>query len=146
MVQREHGRAMRDNTEVLVDSGAFVGWIHPADAHYDRVRSIFQKIREARLRMITNSWVVAETATVLSHRSGQVAAKGFLSRLHELDFPIIHIDESLQEDATQIFEQQDRKGTSMVDCGNIAVMRRFDIPKIFSFDRFYKNQPQIEFL
>lgn len=146
MVLREYGTTMRDNTQVLVDSDAFVGWIHPADAHYNRVRSIFQKIREARLRMITNSWVVAETATVLSHRSGQVAAKSFLGRLRELDFPIIHIDESLQEDATQIFEQQDKKGTSMVDCGNVAVMRRFEIPRIFSFDRFYKNQPEIELL
>lgn len=137
---------MRDNVEVLVDSDAFVGWIYPADAHYDRVRSIFQKIRQARLRMITNSWVVAETATVLSHRSGQVAARSFLSRLRELDFPIIHIDESLQEDAIQIFEHQDKKGTSMVDCGNVAVMRRFDIFRIFSFDRFYKNQLNTELL
>lgn len=146
MVQREHSKTMRNNTEILVDSDAFVGWLYPADPHHNKVQSIFQEIRQARLRMITNSWVVAETATVLSHRSGQVIAKSYLSKLRKLDFPIIHIDESLQEDATQIFEQQTKKGTSMVDCGNVAVMRRFDIPRIFSFDRFYRNQPSIELI
>ncbi len=137
---------MQNNAEILVDSDAFVGWMYAADPHHNRVQRTFQEVRQARLRMITNSWVVAETATVLSHRSGQVAAKNYLNTLRTLEFPIIHIDEDLQEDATQIFEQQDKKGTSMVDCGNVAVMHRYDISRIFSFDRFYKSQPNIELL
>jgi len=146
MAERKHDTAMQNNAEILVDSDAFVGWMYAADSHHNKVQRIFQEVRQARLRMITNSWVVAETATVLSHRSGQKAAKNYLNTLRTLEFPIIHIDEDLQEDATQIFEQQDKKGTSMVDCGNVAVMYRYDISRIFSFDRFYKSQPNIEML
>lgn len=126
--------------QILVDSDAFVGWIHTGDNHHKKAKAAFQKIRKDRLRMVASSWVVAETATVLSHRKGQDLAREYLRKIRDFDFPVIHVDESLQEDATQIFEYQEKKGTSMVDCGNVAIARRFGIPRIFSFDRFYERK------
>ena len=128
---------MENNSKILVDSDVFVGWIHTEDSHHKKVQSIFNKIKQAQLSMVTSSWVVAETATVLSHRKGQALARDYLGKIRDLDFPVIHIDEGLQKDATQIFELQEKKGTSMVDCGNVAIAKRFGISRIFSFDKVY---------
>ncbi len=138
--------AVRNSSGILVDSDVFVGWIHIDDTHHEKARSVFHKIKQARLRMVTSSWVVAETATVLSHRRGQATAREYLKTIRDLEFPVIHVDEGLQEDATQIFEQQEKKGTSMVDCSNVAIIKRFEIPRIFSFDKFYAKKFGIQTL
>jgi predicted nucleic acid-binding protein len=59
-------------------------------------------------------------------------------------FPIIHMDENLQEKATDFFQRQQKKGTSVIDCGNVVVMNRFKIPTVFSFDKFYSRQTDIK--
>lgn len=144
MGRRERGEEVRGNPQILVDTDAFVGWFWSKDAHHMTAKSIFGKIKKERLRLVTTSWVVAETATVLSNRVDQRLACSYLSRMKRAKFPTIHIDESLQDEATRLFEKQSQKRTSMIDCGNVIVMQRFNIPTIFSFDRFYKKHPQIQ--
>jgi len=81
-----------------------------------------------------------ETATVLSHRGGQSLAHRFLTVMERNFLPIIQVDEKLQTKAIEIFKAQTKKGTSMVDCANVAVSRRFQIPDIFSFDKVYPKK------
>ena len=137
---------MGNDRQILVDSDAFVGWMNEKDAHHTEATAIFKKIKDSRIRMMTNSWVVAETATVLSHRRGQTAARQFLQIIHDTGFPVIHIDEQLQQEATKIFELQEKKGTSMVDCGNVATIKLNGIELIFSFDKFYVKRFGIQSL
>ncbi|MCI0563775.1 MAG: PIN domain-containing protein [Nitrososphaera sp.] len=129
---------MGERQRILVDSDAFVGWLYDADAHHKRATAIFNKIKRKRLAPITTSLVVAETATVLSNRQGQNLARVFLDLIAK--YPVIHIDEQLQQEALEFFKAQEKKGTSVVDCTNVVVMRRFKIPTIFSFDKFYSKQ------
>ena len=139
MGNMERGKAaMRTDFAVLVDSDGFVGRFYPNDAHYQRARDIFQSLRDQQLRLVTTSFVVAETATVLSHRQGQELARKFLEDfIGAGDFDVIHITEELQDAARQLFIQQTTKGTSMTDCANVVVMKNFAIPRIFSFDKVY---------
>lgn len=131
---------MPNKFQVLVDSDAFVGWLFPRDPHFETVQKLFQNIKQQRLHLVTTSWVVAETATVLSHKQGQDLARTFLQRMGQIPFPTIFIDESLQQATTTLFAQQEKRGTSMVDCANVVVMRRFQIPQILSFDKAYAKQ------
>jgi predicted nucleic acid-binding protein len=124
---------------VLVDTDAFVGRFYPQDAHHTRCQTMFAELRAGRKRLVTTSLVVLETATVLSYRTNQAAAGRFLEgfvRAGKID--VIHVSQELQEEAIDLFLQQTKKGTSVVDCSNVVVMRRYHIPTIFSFDRFYK--------
>jgi predicted nucleic acid-binding protein len=125
--------------DVLVDSDAFVAWSMPDDYFHQTVQAVFERLARDQARLVTTSWVIAETATVLSHRSGQTAARLFLERLASLNFPVVHITEALQNDATGVFKAQSARGVSMVDCGNVAVMQRFAVSEILSFDRFYSR-------
>ena len=128
----------------LVDSDAFIGLFVPTDAHHQKTKTLFNKLQKEKLSPATTSFVVAETATVLSSRAGQSIAQKFLDTVKK--FPVIHITEELQKEALDIFRKQRKKRTSVVDCANVVVVRHFKIPTIFSFDKFYSKQFQLKTL
>ncbi len=130
--------------EILIDSDAFVGRFYPDDAHYQAASNIFEQLEKQGQRLVTTSLVVTETATVLSYKSGQAAARLFLAVLEKSRLPVIHIDEKLHQETLRFFQKQAKKGTSVVDCANVVVMRRFAIATIFSFDKFYTRQKGIQ--
>jgi predicted nucleic acid-binding protein len=126
---------------VLIDSDAFVGLMLERDAHHTRAAAIFDQLNARTVHAATTSLVVAETATVLSHASGQALARTFLEQvIDKAGFPVIFIDEALYTDAVDIFCSLEQRATSMTDCANVAVLRRFEIPTIFSFDKVYRSQ------
>lgn len=130
-----------NDIEVLIDSDAFVGLMLERDVHHARVVKIFDKLKARNLPLATTSFVVAETATVLSHASGQALARMFLDEvIAQSSFPVIFVDESLYNEAVAIFHALDKRGSSLTDCANVAVIKRFAIPKIFSFDKVYHTQ------
>lgn len=121
--------------QVLIDSDAFVGWLYEGDGHHSEASQIFAHVEKQRLVPVTTSLVVAETATVLSHRQGQKLALVFLELVKR--YPIIHITRRRQQEALALFQEQRARGTSVTDCANVAVMREYHIPAIFSFDKVY---------
>lgn len=140
MVRRERGGGVGNNFQILVDSDAFVGQFYAKDPHHANALSVFSQLERNQERIAATSMVVAETATVLSHRSGQDLARKFFSAIKKSKLPIIHINEELQEQAINIFQNQKKRGTSMTDCANVAVANLFGIATIFSFDKFYAKQ------
>ncbi len=132
-----------DTTQpILVDSDAFVGWLYQRDSHHPQADAIFTDIIHQRRPLVTTSYVVTETATVLSHRQGQALARQFLEMAAK--FPVIHINETLHQATLNLFSQQEKKGSSVVDCSNVVVMRQFQIPVIFSFDQVYHKTFQLQ--
>lgn len=131
--------AMKSNSSqmVLVDSDAFIAWLVADDLLHKEAVDVLRTLQETKQVTVTTSLVVAETATVLSNRVGQEQAGAFLDFVEKL--PIIHITEELQAEALKLFRQQATKGTSVVDCCNVAVVNSFHIAAIFSFDGFYRK-------
>jgi uncharacterized protein len=119
----------------LIDSDAFVGLLYEKDAHHKRATELFEELEKQKMILVTTNYIVAETATVLSNRQGQALARAFLKAVKRI--PMIHINEDLHQQSLALFEKQTKRGTSVVDCSNVVVMRRFGIPQIFSFDKVY---------
>lgn len=130
---------MTSSVDFLVDSDVFVGLIFSKDPLSASVRKIFQEIRTKHHRLATTNWVIAETATVLSHRDSQQTATAFLKKIAEGEIPVLRITEEVEQETYSIFRKQTTKNTSMVDCSNIAVAKYFQIPNILSFDKFYSK-------
>jgi predicted nucleic acid-binding protein len=129
--------------EVLIDSDAFVGRFFPDDAHHQKASQQFEELRNRRIFAVTTSMVLDEVATVLSHLDGQDLAQLFLKTMKEAQFPTIHVDERLRQEGVEVFLSQSRRGTSITDCVNVAVMRRFAIPSILAFDKVYTRDFQL---
>ena len=101
---------------------------------------MFEVLEDKRKSLVTTSLVVVETATVLSHKASQALAIKFLQVVNRGNMPIIHINEGLQQAALKTFARQTKKGTSVVDCSNVTVMQKFNIPAIVSFDKVYRKR------
>lgn len=144
MARKGHGKGAVSKLDVLIDSDAFVGYFYPNDSLHDKASYIFANLEQERKAVIATSMVIAETATVLSYRSGQALATKFLAVIEKSKLPIIHIDEKLQNKALELFKTQQTKGTSVIDCANVAVMHYLKIPTIFSFDKFYEKHSGIQ--
>ncbi len=129
--------------DILIDSDAFVGLFIEHDAHHSNMQTLMQGFAQKRRKLVTTSFVVAETATVISRIKGQKVARQFLVYVRSGVIPIIFIDESLQRASEQVFISEENKNTSMVDCSNVAVMEQFHIPQILSFDQFYFKKHQL---
>lgn len=114
---------------VLVDSDAFVGWIVETDAHHQSVVAIFQKLEQTRTHLVTTNMVIAETATLLSRRIGQAEATTFLDFAQHIQ--TIFITEQLHQLTLRLFSEQPRKNTSFVDMANVVVAREMNVSKIF---------------
>jgi predicted nucleic acid-binding protein len=139
MVRGEVGVKNKSNFEVLIDSDAFIAFYLDYDLFHPQASELFARFDQSQTGLTTTSWVVAETATVLSYRGGQELAQTFLQRIKSSHIPVIHIDEKLEQATFQFFKNQKGRGISMVDCANAVVTQHFSIPEIFSFDKFYKQ-------
>jgi predicted nucleic acid-binding protein len=126
--------------QTLVDSDGWIAIFLPDDLLHDQAVSIYKRLEHQKKKLVTTSVVIAEVATVLSHRSGQRLAGEFLAAVERSQMPVIHIDEKLYRSALELFQRQEKKGTSFADCANVVVLEYFEIPSVFSFDRFYFNK------
>ena len=125
--------------QALVDSSAFIARLSPEDPFHSFAKQAFQAAKQQSLQLVTTNLVVGETLTVLSHRGGHDLAKLFLMHLERSGLPVIFVDDTLHQETIKVFTQQEKKGTSFVDCANLVVIRKFSIPRIFGFDAFYKQ-------
>jgi predicted nucleic acid-binding protein len=111
--------------------------IFPSDALHTRVHTIYQRIKSEQKSLVTTNWVIAETATVLSNRDSQQTAIEFIRHIQQTDITVLTVSPEIEEATYQLFCEQTTKHTSMVDCSNVTTAKHYDIPNIFSFDRFY---------
>lgn len=125
--------------KVFFDSDALFALYVASDVHHNKAKQIFKKLLEAKTELLTTNLVIQETATVISYRFGQKQANDFLTRFAKIDIKQIFVGEKPTAKAWRIFKKQRKKGTSFIDCANIAICKEMKIGMIFSFDKIYKS-------
>jgi predicted nucleic acid-binding protein len=126
---------MNKATKIFVDTDAFVGFVRRDDSHHKQVKQLFEQLKDQPVAFITSDYVFSESITVISQRVSHSKAVSFIETLQSLNSPY----EIIQAGAIEIFKQQTSKNTSFVDCTNMAFLRQFHVPAIFSFDQTYKT-------
>jgi Predicted nucleic acid-binding protein, contains PIN domain len=89
--------------------------------------------------LVTNNYVVLETAAVVQHRLGSEAARDFFDRLLPL-IGVVWVDERLHQTAVTSLLAASSRRVSLVDWTSFAVMRDRAIDKVFTFDRDFVAQ------
>jgi predicted nucleic acid-binding protein len=119
---------------ILYDTDFLYNLLVPTQANHAKAQAILQNHH-------TDDWQILklvkyELATVLSHKESHALAKQII---HDLDESIAEwrsLSEQEEKEAWRIFDKQKKKGTSFVDCTNLAVAKLNDY-RIASFDGFY---------
>lgn len=126
--------------KLLADSDFLVGLFRIGDPHHDVSSTILKQYGNGSATLFVLNLVLQEVATVLSHRVDMEAVRLFYGNYAALGMSVIDVDRILEQEAWQIFLNQTKKGTSFVDCANLAAAAHHCIDTILSFDRFYPKE------
>jgi predicted nucleic acid-binding protein len=127
----------------IVDSDFLFGLFVPTDPHHNKAKGIFIREKKNESNLVVLNLVLQETATVLSHKVNQKLALDFIKKFNELEIQIIYLDEELENRTWKIFNSQTKKGTSFIDCANVAVTEKYKLDGIVSFDEFYPKKLRV---
>lgn len=122
----------------FVDTSAFYAWLVRSETSHRRVASVFQELLQARRPLWTTSFVVVETMSLLQHRVGLAAARGF----DEDVLPAIHVhwvDDALYRRGTERLWREDRRQLSLVDCVSFAFMKQQGLTTAVAVDPHFEQ-------
>lgn len=129
--------------KLLADSDFLFGLFVDVDAHHANCVSFLKKIIKNKDQIVILNLVIHETATVISNKRSQSEAILFLNKMSKMPIEIINIGEDDETSGWEIFKRQTKKGTSFVDCANLAVVEKYKLSGILSFDKFYPKNVRV---
>lgn len=126
---------LKNDRRIFIDSNYFIALLNPVDTLHEKARLVGEKISTQDLSLVISNFILLEILTVVSQKVGRYAAVQAGNRLRENPLiEVIHIDEMLQEDSWNIFQEIVKKDISFVDCSIIAVMKAERIDALLTFD------------
>lgn len=120
----------------LVDSDFLISFSSSDDSNHLKAVEIYQKIRR-NCELVILNLVIQESTTVVSKRFGMNEARSFFELVNKFVDKKIKIDNKLEMEAWKVFLKQNKKGTSFIDCANLALCQKYNLDGILSFDEFY---------
>ncbi|KKU86832.1 hypothetical protein A3A64_04225 [Candidatus Gottesmanbacteria bacterium RIFCSPLOWO2_01_FULL_48_11] len=129
--------------KALLDANVLVAVYRPTDELHKQAVRVVSELKDKGYELVFTNLLIQETATVLSMRVGMDLARKFLTDYHDIISEEIFIDEDVEKLSWNIFLQQHKKGTSFVDCANLAVIEKYKLDGIVSFDTFYPKELRI---
>lgn len=130
--------------KILLDSDALFGLYIPDDIHHKESVRLLEECNNKEDSLFVLSSVLQETATVISYKRDHATSLRFLAHIDDLGATKLSLDEGLEDSAWKIFESQTKKGTSFVDCANIAAVEKYTLDRILSFDTFYPKELRVQ--
>lgn len=123
--------------KILVDADALVALAKEDDSNHKKAVKIARRLRKQTL--FITPLTIPEAATVLSYRVSQKAAQRFLKEARQRKLIELPLTTQISLLADEIFLKQKKKGTSWIDCLNVAMSQIHNLDRIFSFDLFYRK-------
>ncbi len=116
---------------IFVDTSAIFALASERDQKHRVARLLFDTLLRAERRLLTHSYVLAESMALLHRRLGREAALAFAAQARVLE--VDWVDESLHNTAVDALRTAPRR-VSLVDQVSFLVMRERGISEAFAFD------------
>lgn len=126
--------------KIVLDSNVLVALYKFDDSTHQQAKEITRRLHEQGDTFVALNLIVQESATVISMKVGQEEAKGFYQKKDRVIDREIALDDVLEGQAWKIFLRQLKKGTSFIDCANLAFIEKYKLDGILSFDKFYPKK------
>ena len=131
---------------VFLDSGFYLGLIHPKDENYKRCIELLQILKTGEYgQLFTSNYIMAESATLVAVRTRnnahaiQNAFELFLGSGQLARF--LRLNEDNLKDAWDLFQKinlpKSPEIISYIDCSNIILCRSYSIETIISYDSHF---------
>lgn len=122
---------------VFIDSSALISLWDKDDSNHLLATRKSQELQKIKATVFISNIVAGEVLTVLSMKLGIKLANQCGEMLQKLN--IIFIDEKLHQKALESFKKRTSKNLSFFDCTSFAIIKKFNIDQVFSFDRDFKK-------
>jgi predicted nucleic acid-binding protein len=123
---------------VFVDSSGWIALLSHDDRLHDRVLARYDELARDGSRLLTNNYVVDETATRLRYGLGLAAAVGFRGMLLDAvaarRLRVAWVDEKAESEAWGILEKYSDVKLSLTDATCAATARAARITEVFGCD------------
>lgn len=123
---------------VFVDTSGWIAILSRDDQFHERVIDRYQELARDGTALLTNNYVVDETATRLRYGPGLAAALGFrqmlLAAVAARRLRIVWVDERSEGDAWRILEQYADVKLSLTDAASAVTARAARVTEILGCD------------
>lgn len=132
---------------VFVDTNAWIALNSKRDQLHDQAVAINKKLLQTGHRYLTTNFVLDEVYTGLLMKVGHWAAIDFGEKIRGArTVQIIHITETLEEEAWKLFKQHFDKEFSFTDCTSFIVMQQLKLTESFTNDHHFTQMGFVTFL
>ncbi len=121
---------------VFADTSALFALLVRNDYMYVRAKKNFEYFVENNTPLLTSSYVLLETLTLLQRRVGMEAVGDFNRKIVPL-LDILWVDEGWHTRAMQRLNAEGNRSVSLTDCLSFEIMEAREITTAFAFDAHF---------
>ena len=125
--------------QVFVDTSAFFPLIVQDQLEYPAARRVLDQLREEDAELVTSSYVLHESVTLLHRRCGISAVRDWQNIMQPI-LRIVWVDEEIHRHAMIALLASGSRRISLTDWVSFEVMRRERIGRAFTFDDDFRGR------
>ncbi len=123
---------------VFVDTSAWCALASRGDDDHARARAIYRDLVDRDERLLTTSYVLAETMGLIQHRLGWASLDLFATAARTVD--VCWIDHARHLESERLLLERRRRALNLVDAASFVVMRELGVEHAFAFDRMFGRE------
>lgn len=124
-------------SRVFADTSGLLALLVPGDECHARAARAFARLREREASLLTSSYVVLETCSLLGRRFGPDAVHRFREGFAPL-LDVVWVDGNLHEAGLDLLLASRRRGLSLTDAVSIVLIGREGCEEVFASDPHLK--------
>ena len=124
---------------VFIDTCAFISLIDSDDDFHGLAFDLFSKASKDNADFLTSDYVILETIFLLQKIIGLSAVKDFKKLMLPI-IKIIWIDEEIHNNSLNNLIAAEKKKISLTDYSSFYILDNYNIDKVFTFDKHFKEK------
>lgn len=122
-----------------MDTSALITILDSADPNHEVARTAWAELVASREPMVTSSYVVVETVSLLQSRYGLQAVRWFQDEMLPV-FEVEWVNKAMHDKAVSTVLAGSRRGPSLVDCVGFELVRSRPVSGVFAYDKHFENR------
>jgi len=123
---------------IFADTSGLFALLVKNDYMFVRARENFNYFAENNAQLVTSSFVLVETTTLLQRRIGLMPVNDFYTKILPL-IEIVWVDDKWYAKGMQRLLTQNNRDISLVDCISFEIMETLQIKRAFAFDKHFEE-------
>ena len=119
-------------TPVFVDTAAWIALINGRDALHLRARSVYAKLIQSKVPLVTSDFVLLEVADALSTPALRAHTTAFVNRLRLGVIEIVLLSNETMQKGWTLYGQRPDKEWGLTDCTSFVIMQKYGITEAFT--------------